>query len=126
MYSFQKPTLRTRRPPLTSYQRFSTATSWNSTSNVTLTNNYNDLFNYSVYVAALGTAPTDPTGYYSLFGNSSLEMDASNTNNVSAALSNVFNVNCSAPSGFQNLSMTIKHGAACSCASKCNFNSVLT
>ena len=35
-------------------------------------------------------------------------MDAANTNNITAALSNVFDVNCLAPSGFQNLSMTIK------------------
>jgi len=83
-------------------------TYWNSTSNVVLSNNYNDFFNYSIYVAALGTTPTDPNGYYSIFGNSSLEMNTTNTNNISARLGNVFNVDCSAPSGFQNLSMTIK------------------
>ncbi len=44
---------------------------------------------------------------YSLFGNSSLEINAKNTNKISAALSNAFNVNCSA-GGFENLSMTIK------------------
>ena len=35
-------------------------------------------------------------------------MDAANTNTITANLTNVFNVDCSAPSGFQNLSMTIK------------------
>ena len=84
------------------------STYWNSTSNVVLSNNYNDFFNYSVYVAALGTTPTNPTGYYSLFGNSSLEIEAANANTITGTLSGVFNVNCSAPSGFQNLSMTIK------------------
>jgi hypothetical protein len=84
------------------------STYWESTSNVVLSNNYNDFFNYSVYVAALGTTPTNPTGYYSLFGNSSLEMDAANANSLTANLTSVFNVDCGAPSGFQNLSMTIR------------------
>ena len=73
-----------------------------------LSNNYNDFFNYSIYVAALGATPTNPNGYYSIFGNSSLEMDATNTNTITANLTNYFNVDCSAPSGFQNLSITIK------------------
>ena len=80
---------------------------WKAGSNVALTNNFDDYFNYSVYVAGFGLPPTDPNAYYSLFGNSSLEMSANNTNTVSAALANAFNVDCS-PSGFQNLSMTLK------------------
>ena len=52
-----------------------------------LSDNFADPFNYSIYVAALGTN-------YSLFGNSSLEMDATHTNNITAALGNVFNVDC--------------------------------
>jgi hypothetical protein len=95
-------------PTVDQLPTFLNSTSWQSTSNATLTNNYNDFFNYSIYVAALGTTPTDPTGYYSLFGNSSLELDAANTNSITAALSDIFNVNCSAPSGFENLSMTVK------------------
>ena len=83
------------------------ATLWQSGPNVNLTNNNNDFFNYSVYVAALGYQPTDPLGYYRLFGNSSLEMNAADVNNVSAALGNVFNVDCNT-GGFQNLSTTIK------------------
>ena len=67
---------------------------------VNFTNSYSDPYNYSVYLTGYG--------YYSLFGNSSLEIDAANTNNVSLALSNAFNVNC-APGGFENLSMTVKH-----------------
>ena len=51
--------------------------------------------------------PTDSTGYYSLFGNSSLEIDANNTNTVSAALGDAFNVSCVA-GGFENFSMTVK------------------
>jgi hypothetical protein len=105
---FSKTYTESTSPTVDQLPTFINSTYWNSTSNVALSNNYNDFFNYSIYVAALGTAPTDPNGYYSLFGNSSLEMNATNTNNITAALSNVFNVDCSAPSGFQNLSMTIK------------------
>lgn len=86
---------------------YTNATLWNAGSGVNLTNNYNDFFNYSVYVAALGAATTSNQSYYPIFGNSSLEMDASNTNNLTAALGNAFNVDCQ-PTGFQNLSMTIK------------------
>ena len=38
-------------------------------------------------------------------------MDAIHTNNITAALGNVFNVDCNAPSGFQNLSLTMKQVA---------------
>ena len=44
--------------------------------NVVLTNNFDDYFNYSIYVAGFGLPPTDPNAYYSLFGNSSLQMSA--------------------------------------------------
>jgi len=94
-------------PTVDQLSAYTNATLWRSGSGIALSNYYNDYFNYSVYVAALGTTPTDPQGYYSLFGNSSLEIDAVNTNNISAALGDAFNVDCSA-SGFQNLSMTIK------------------
>ena len=105
---FSKTYTENTSPTVDQLPTYINSTYWNSTSNVVLSNNYNDFFNYSIYVAALGTTPTDPNGYYSLFGNSSLEMDATNTNNITAALGNVFDVDCSAPSGFQNLSMTIK------------------
>jgi hypothetical protein len=68
---------------------------------VHLSNNFADPFNYSIFVAALN-------GNYSIFGNSSLEMSASNTNNITASLSNQFDVDCNAPSGYQNLSLTLK------------------
>jgi hypothetical protein len=87
-------------PTVDQLSAYTNATSWTNASGIALSNNYADYFNYSVYVAELGTN-------YSLFGNSSLEIDAVNTNNISAALGNAFNVDCSA-SGFQNLSMTIK------------------
>jgi len=82
------------------------ASSWTSSSNVNLTNS-NDYFNYSIYLSGFGAAPTSSAGYSSIFGNTSLQMEASNTNNVIAALSNTSNVDCSA-AGFQNISMTIK------------------
>ena len=90
-------------PQVGDQQNFINATSWSSSSNVALSNNFADPFNYSIYVAALDSD-------YSLFGNSSLEMNALHTNNITAALGNVFNVDCN-PSGYQNLSMTIKQVA---------------
>jgi hypothetical protein len=88
------------------FPTFTNASAWTGGSNVNLTNS-NDYFNYSVYMAGSGIPPTSSAGYYSIFGNTSLQMDASNTNNVQAALSNTSNVDCSA-TGFQNISMTIK------------------
>ncbi len=90
-------------PQVGSQQDFINSTVWRSSSNVALSDNLADPFNYSIFVAALGTD-------YSLFGNSSLEMDATHTNNITAALANEFNVDCST-SGFQNLSMTMKQVA---------------
>jgi hypothetical protein len=58
-------------------------------------------------VAGFGLSPTDSNAYYSLFGNSSLQVSAANTNNITAALGNAFNVDCSS-NGFQNFSMTLK------------------
>jgi hypothetical protein len=108
---FSKTYTENTSPTIDQLPTFINSTSWNSTSNVALTNNFADPYNYSIYVAALGTTPTDPNGYYSIFGNSSLEMNATNTNSVSASLYNVFKVDCSAPSGFENLSMTLKQVA---------------
>lgn len=84
------------------------ATAWNSSnSNVALTNNFDDYVNYSIFVAGFGLSPTDSNAYYSLFGNSSMQMSASNTNNVTATLGDAFNVDCGS-NGFQNLSITLK------------------
>jgi len=94
-------------PTVDQLSMYSNATLWRSAPTVNLTNNYNDFLNYSVYVAALGFPPTSSQGYFSLYGNSSLEINATNTNTVTAALGNVFNVNCNS-TGFQNVSMTIK------------------
>ncbi len=82
-------------------------TLWRSSSNVALTNNFGDYFNYSVYVAGFGLAPTDPNAYYKLFGNSSLQMSANNTDNIAAALTNTTNVNCGTD-GFQNITVILK------------------
>ena len=89
-------------PAVGQQQDFINSTSWSS--NGHLSDNFADPFNYSIFVAALDAN-------YSLFGNSSLEMDAIHTNNITAALGNVFNVDCNAPSGFQNLSLTMKQVA---------------
>lgn len=73
---------------------------WRGSSGVALTNNYDDYFNYTVYYAGYGYIPY-------IFGNSSLQINSENTDNISAAIGNAFNVDCS-PLGFQNLSMFIK------------------
>lgn len=94
-------------PTVDQLATFINATAWNSSSNVVLTNNFNDFYNYSVFVAGFGLSPTDSNAYYSLFGNSSLQMSANNTNTISAALGNMFNVDCGT-NGFENLSITLK------------------
>ena len=104
---FSKTYTENTSPTVDQLSSYTNATLWRAGNGVTLTNNYADYFNYSVYVAALGTAPTDTTGYYSLFGNSSLEIDANNTSTVSAALGDAFNVSCGS-NGFENFSITLK------------------
>ncbi len=94
-------------PTIDQLPTFTNASVWRSSQNVALTNNFDDYFNYSIYVAGFGLPPTDSNAYYSLFGNSSLQINATNTNSVTAALGNLFNVDCST-SGFQNLSITLK------------------
>ena len=98
---FSKTYVENTSPTVNNLPNFLNATNWQSILNVTLSNNYNDFYNYSVPVIGIGTN-------YSLFGNSSLEMDAANLNSLSAALGNTSYVDCIAPSGFLNLSMTIK------------------
>lgn len=78
-------------------------TVWVSTPNVAISNNYDAAFNYTVFEAGMGYFPN-------LFGNSSLQLDAPNTNNLVAALANTSNVDCG-EDGFQNLSMVIKQGS---------------
>jgi hypothetical protein len=94
-------------PTIDQLATFTNASVWRSSPNVALSNNFDDYLNYSVYVAGFGLPPTDSNAYYSLFGNSSLQLNATNTNNVTVALGNVFNVDCGT-SGFQNLSITLK------------------
>ncbi len=94
-------------PSIDQLGTFTNASAWAAAPNVALTNNFDDYINYSIYVAGFGLPPTDPNAYYSLFGNNSMQMSASNTNTLTAALGNVSNVDCS-PSGFQNLSISLK------------------
>jgi hypothetical protein len=104
---FSKTNIEQTAPTADQFPTFINASAWTASSGVTLTNHDADYFNYSVYIASFGTTPTDPLGYYSLFGNSSLQIEATNTSNLTVALGGVFNVDCS-EIGFQNLSMTIK------------------
>jgi len=94
-------------PSIDQLGTFTNASAWAAAPNVALTNNFDDYINYSIYVAGFGLPPTDPNAYYSLFGNNSMQMSASNTNTLTAALGNVSNVDCS-PNGFQNLSISLK------------------
>lgn len=104
---FTKTSLEVTSPTAGLMQSYNNATNWRSSDNVALTNNFNDYYNNTVYVAELQAAPNDPNGYYPLFGNFSLQINANNTNTVIAALSNTSNVDCT-PNGFQNLSITVK------------------
>jgi hypothetical protein len=83
------------------------ATSWVAGTGVELSNNFNDYYNNTVYVGQLQYAPNNPLGYYPLFGNFSLQIQANSTNSVMAALTNTSNVDCG-QTGFRNLSLTMK------------------
>jgi hypothetical protein len=94
-------------PSIDQLATFNNASNWAAPPSVVLTNNFDDYINYSVYVAGFGLPPTDSNAYYPLFGNNSMQMSASNTNTLTAALANTSNVDCS-PSGFQNFTMSLK------------------
>ena len=89
-------------PPLGQFSTYTNSSSgnWQSSSNVVLSNNFNDYFNYTVYAPGYGFIPN-------VFGNSSLQISSENTDNMSVALGNAFNVNCGS-NGFQNLSIIFK------------------
>ena len=101
-------------PKINQLSSFTNATIWTSSADVALSNDAADYFNYSVFVAGFALPPTDSRAYYNVFGNttsdslpSSLQMSAVNANNISVALGNAFNVDCSR-TGFQNLSLSMK------------------
>ncbi len=104
---FTKTELETTSPLPGLMQENNNATSWVAGTGVELTNNFADYYNNTVYVGQLQYAPNNPLGYYPLFGNYSLQIQANNTNNVMAALTNTSNADCS-QTGFQNLSITLK------------------
>lgn len=107
-------------PPINTLGTFTNATMWTTPSNSTLSNNFSDYFNYTIYQAGYGYYPA-------LFNNNSLQITAANADTVTsrlditAALTSINNsmpniinsltVDCSAETGFQNLSMTIKQVA---------------
>ena len=97
---FSKVHIETTSPIAGLMQDNNNATNWQSSDNVVLTNNFDDYFNNTVYLADYGT-------YFSLFGNNSMQIQANNTNTIIAALTNTSNVDCTA-NGFQNLSITLK------------------
>ncbi|MGF3521910.1 MAG: hypothetical protein ACQXXJ_02295 [Candidatus Bathyarchaeia archaeon] len=78
----------------------SNATLWATNSAVSTSNNYEDFINQTIYVGPPYYV------YYSVFGNSSLQFDAANSNVVSITLE-TSDVDCG-PTGFQNLTMSIK------------------
>jgi hypothetical protein len=81
-------------------QNFNNATYWRAGSNVDLTNNFDNYFNDTVYVANYATS-------YQLFGNFSMQAQANNTNTMLIALSDTSNVDCTA-NGYQNLSISMQ------------------
>ncbi|MCX8150347.1 MAG: hypothetical protein N3D85_02435 [Candidatus Bathyarchaeota archaeon] len=82
------------------YNWNSNTTLWSANSGVTVSNNYEDFINQTIYVGPPYYV------YYSVFGNSSLQFDAANSNLVSVTLE-TSNVDCG-PTGFQNLTLLIK------------------
>ncbi len=111
---FSKVQIETTSPVAGIMQEYNNATYWQADSNVALTNNFNDYFNNTVYIANYAAS-------YSLFGNYSMQVDANGTNSVLIALTNTSNVDCTAD-GFQNLTMAIKLVSPASAPS----NAVLT
>jgi hypothetical protein len=97
---FSKVHIETTSPVAGAMQDNNNATNWRAGSNVALTNNFDDYFNDTVYVANYATN-------YQLFGNFSMQAQANNTNTILVALSNTSNVDCTA-NGYQNLSITMK------------------
>ncbi len=86
-------------PTIDQLYTYTNASLWTTNQGTTVTNN-NDHFNYTIYLAGYGF-------YSNLFGNTSLQIQAADTNNLTASLSDAFNVDCS-ETGFQNLSLTLK------------------
>jgi hypothetical protein len=97
---FSKVHIETTSPVAGAMQDYNNATNWRAGSDVALTNNFDDYFNNTIYIANYATS-------YQLFGNNSMQVQANNTNTVLIALSNTSNVDCTA-NGFQNLSIAIK------------------
>ena len=104
---FSKIELEQTQPVSGVIQTFTNATSWAAAPNVDLTNNFDDYYNNTVFIANLLRPPTDPLAYYPLFGNFSLQIDAADTNTVSAALIDTTDVDCT-ENGFQNLTLNVK------------------
>jgi hypothetical protein len=86
-------------PTIDQLSAYTNATMWSTATNINVTNNFNDYFNYTIYQAGYGYYPN-------LFGNNSLKISATNTNNIIASLGNI-NVICD-ETGFQNLTMVTK------------------
>lgn len=97
---FTKIYIETTSPIPGAMQNFNNSTFWQAGANVELSNNFDDFYNNTVYLA-------DYNLYYALFGNHSLQVQANNTNSVMLALVDTSNVDCT-PNGFQNLSITLK------------------
>ncbi len=98
---FDKTNVELTSPQAGLFQTYTNASSgnWQSSPAVLLTNN-NDYFNYTLYVSGYGFIPD-------IYGNSSLQLAAQNTQNLSAAIGNAFNIDCAA-NGFHNLTMILK------------------
>lgn len=97
---FNKIYIETTSPVAGAMQNFNNATFWQAGANVELSNNFDDFYNNTIYLA-------DYNQYYALFGNHSLQVQANHTDSVLIALFDTSNIDCT-PNGFQNLSITLK------------------
>lgn len=94
-------------PAIDQLHSFNNATNWQTSSNVALSNNFNDFYNLSMYVAGFGLPSSNPAAYYRAFGNNSLQINANNTNSIISAINIPFNIDCT-QSGFRNLTLIMK------------------
>lgn len=98
---FAKTNVELTEPQVGLFQTLTNSSSgnWQSNPETVLTNN-NDHLNYTVYLAGYGFVP-------SLYGNTSLQLQGVNTQNLSVSIDDAFNVDC-ATNGFNNLTLILK------------------
>ena len=60
---FSKVNVEVTSPSVNQLSQYTNATYWQASPSVNVSNNYDDYYNYSIYVAASGLSPTDSQAY---------------------------------------------------------------